>query len=142
MMIAHTERSTVADHPNVDRCRRMYETFNAGDSGALRAMLSPDITWNVPGRGRLAGPKHGHDELFEFFERVGWQQSETRFHIDLRDVVADDDHMVAVVHFHHERDDAVFDQDGVELYRLAADGRIAEFWAFVHDSRAFDEFFG
>jgi predicted SnoaL-like aldol condensation-catalyzing enzyme len=44
------------------------------------------------------------------------------------------------VHYHHLRGEEVFDQDGVELFRIAS-GKIKEFWAFIRDSRAFDEFF-
>jgi uncharacterized protein len=132
----------LADHPNVARCRRAYQLFNAGDAEAIRGLLSEDIAWHVPGRGKFAGTKHGHDEVFAFLGQVGWEQGQTTFDIDLREVVADDKHMVAVVHYHHERADAVFDQDGVEVFSLGPDGKITAFWAFVHDSAAFDEFFG
>lgn len=132
----------MADHPNVARCRRLYELFRAGDAESVRELLADDIVWHVPGRGKFAGPKHGKGEVFAFLEQVGWEQGATTFDIDLRNVVADDEHMVAVVHYHHERGDTVFDQDGLELFSLRPDGKITAFWAFVHDSAAFDEFFG
>ena len=130
------------EHPNVARCRRAYELFGSRDADALRHLLAEDIVWNVPGRGKFAGPKRGHDEVFAFLQEVGWEQRETTIDIDLRDIVADDAHMVAIVHYHHERADAVFNQDGVEVFSLDRDGKITAFWAFVHDSAAFDEFFG
>ena len=132
----------MADHPNVARCRRAYELFSAGDANSVRELLAEDITWHAPGGGKFAGPKHGRDEVFEFLEQVGWEQGQTTFDIALREVVADDEHMVAFVHYHHERGDAVFDQDGVEFFSLAPDGKITAFWALLQDSAAFDEFFG
>ncbi|MCA1703250.1 MAG: hypothetical protein LC808_08235, partial [Actinobacteria bacterium] len=62
--------------------------------------------------------------------------------IKLRDVVADDRHMIALVHYHHERENAIFDQDGIESFTLDSAGRIDGFSAFIRDSAAFDEFFG
>jgi hypothetical protein len=34
-----------------------------------------------------------------------------------------------------------FDQHGVKVYRMNAEGRIGEFWALMPDTVAFDEFF-
>ena len=132
----------MTEHPNVALCRRAYEVFNAGDAEAVRELLAEDITWNVPGRGKFAGPKHGPDEVLEFFQQVGWEQRQATFDIAIHDIVADDGHMIAFIHYHHERGDAVFDQDGMEFFSLNPDGTIAAFWAFLQDSAAFDEFFG
>lgn len=120
----------------------MYRIFEEGDMDQVRAMLAEDVVWQVPGRGRFAGIKRGVDEVFGFFERVGWEASSATFNIRLDDVVADDSHMVAVVHYHHERNGTVFDQDGIEFLTLDTDGRINGFSAFIRDSTAFDEFFG
>jgi len=45
------------------------------------------------------------------------------------------------VQWNHSRDGKRFDQRGVERYRMNAEGQIAEFWAFMRDTAAFDEFF-
>jgi hypothetical protein len=107
-----------------------------------RTLLADNVVWTVPGRGKFAGPKHGIDEVFDFFQRVGWEASSATFKIQLRHVVADDEHIVAIVHYHHERPGKIFDQDGIEYLTLDGDGRINAFSAFIRDSAAFDEFFG
>lgn len=132
----------MAEHPNVARCREIYEIIERGNMDQVRALLAEEIVWQVPGRGRFAGPKRGIDEVFAFFEKVGWEASSATFTIKLQDVVADDRHIVTLVHYRHERQDVVFDQDGVELLTLDGDGRIKGFSAFIRDSAAFDEFFG
>ena len=132
----------MSEHPNAARCREVYAILENGDMDQVRALLAADIVWRVPGRGKFAGAKRGIDEVFAFFEHVGWEASSATFRIELRDVVADDRQMVALVHYHHERAEQVFDQDGVELLTLDDDGRISGFSAFIRDSAAFDEFFG
>ena len=66
----------------------------------------------------------------------------TRFyHLqDVRKMMASGDFVSMLVRYHHVRGDEVFDQDGIELFRLDG-GKIKEFWAYIRDSRAFDEFF-
>jgi len=131
----------MTEHPNVARCRDMYEILERGTMDQTRQLLADDVVWTVPGRGKFAGPKKGIDEVFDFFKQVGWEASSATFSIQLRDVVADDGHIVAFVHYHHERPDKIFDQDGIEYFTLDSHGRISEFSAFIRDSSAFDEFF-
>jgi ketosteroid isomerase-like protein len=131
----------MAEHPNATKGREIYEILAHGTMEKTRALLAPDVVWTVPGRGKYAGPKHGIGEVFAFFEQVGWEASSATFTIELRDVVADEHHVVAFVHYHHERPDRIFDQDGVESLTLDDSGRISAFSAFIRDSAAFDEFF-
>jgi len=120
----------------------MYEILDHGTMDQTRALLADNVVWTVPGRGKFAGPKNGIGEVFDFFQQVGWEASSATFSIQLRDVVADDVHIVAFVHYHHERPDKIFDQDGIEYFTLDGQRRISEFSAFIRDSAAFDEFFG
>lgn len=80
---------------------------------------------------KFAGPKNGIDEVFAFFEKIGWETSSATFHIELRDVVADDHHVIAVVHYHHTKGEKVFDQDGPEIMTLDDDGKDKTFSAFI-----------
>src|SRR5437879_2268106 len=121
----------MAEHPNAARCRELLDIIDHGTMDQVREILTDDVVWQVPGRGKFAGPKRGIDEVFAFFEHVGWEASSATFRIELRDVVADDDHMVAIVHYHHTKGDQVFDQDGLEIMALDGEGRIKTFSAFI-----------
>jgi hypothetical protein len=131
----------VGEHPNIAMIRRAYEVWSE-DLEASREFIADDIVWHVPGRGRFAGDVRGIDELFAFFRDVAGEPGTTSFSFDIRDMLASEERVAASLHYHHERGADVFDQDGVELFRISADGKIAEFWAFLRDTRAFDEFFG
>jgi predicted ester cyclase len=127
------------DHPNIALVRTALDAFNGSDIDEVKKYVAEDIVWHVPGRGRLAGENYGLDEVMAFFAEAG-VLGPTNFHIDAGKMLADDDFVAMFVHYHHDRSGEIFDQDGVELFKLA-DGRISEFWAFIRDSRAFDEFF-
>jgi predicted ester cyclase/ketosteroid isomerase-like protein len=128
------------EHPNIPLVRQALEAFSGGDMAEVKAYLAEDIVWHVPGRGRLAGDKKGLDEVIRFFGEAGGPPETTKFSFDAREVMASDDFVSMFVHYHHVRVEEVFDQDGVELFRLDG-GKIKEFWAFITDSRAFDDFF-
>lgn len=63
----------MSEHPNAARCREVYAILENGDMDQVRALLADGIVWRVPGRGKFAGAKRGIDEVFAFFEHVGWE---------------------------------------------------------------------
>ena len=63
------------------------------------------------------------------------------FNFEVEGVPADDEWIFTRVHWNHLRDGRRFDQHGVELYRMNPKGQIAEFWALMRDTVAFDDFF-
>jgi len=127
------------EHPNIPLVRQALDAFSRSDMVDVKAYLAEDIVWHVPGRGRLGGDKNGLEEVIRFFGEAGVLGT-TKLSIDVRRTMASDDSVSMFVHYHHVRGDEVFDQDGIELFRIAG-GKIAEFWAFIRDSRSFDEFF-
>ena len=40
---------------NADLILSAYEAFGRGDLGTVFSILSPDITWHVPGRSPISG---------------------------------------------------------------------------------------
>lgn len=136
----------MSEHPNVARIRRAYKAINGGDAVAVRDFLADDLVWHVPGRHRFSGD-HSKAEIMATMEEIVPEFSETGealisdFVIELDEVIATDEWAFARVHWIHKRGNKRFDQRGVEVYRLNADGRLAEFWALMHDTVAFDEFF-
>ena len=133
-------------HPNVARIRRTYDALREGDADAIRDLLADDLVWHIPGRHRFSGD-HGKAAMLAMYQTTMPEFSKTgkpvisSFNIEVEDVVATDDWAFARVHWNHTRDGKRFDQRGIEVYRLNAAGQIAEFWAFMRDTIAFDDFF-
>jgi uncharacterized protein len=136
----------MTEHPNVERFRRLYEAFGKGDVDTIREALADDLVWHVPGRHRFSGDRN-KAETMALFEEVVPDFSETgepiisTFNIEIDGIHASDDWVFMRVHWDHARNEKRFDQHGVEVYRLDSEGRISEFWALMHDTTAFDEFF-
>jgi len=85
----------MTEHPNVELSRRGYDAFAKGDLATLSELIADDVTWHVRGVGPLSGDYHGRDEVFAFFGRLAEETAGT-FRLDVHDVLANDEHTVAL----------------------------------------------
>ncbi|MGH2805862.1 MAG: nuclear transport factor 2 family protein [Actinomycetota bacterium] len=127
------------EHPNTAKVRAGYDAFARADLEALREFLAEDIVWHFPGSSPMAGDYRGHEEVFGFFMNV-FEQTGGTFTVEVRDVMANDAHGVAVVHVSGERDGKTIASNQVHVAHVSADGRVTEFWNMPEDVRALDEF--
>jgi hypothetical protein len=71
---------------------------------------------------------------------LGGGSSDFTITVELHDVTASDDHVVALVKAHATRGDQTLDYDTAEIFHLK-DGKITERWAFSDDTARITEFF-
>ena len=126
-------------HPNAVRVRELFAAFRAGDVDAIRAAIAERAVWHFPGRhGQLAGSHRGRDAIFAFLLKVQALTDGT-FHLDLIDVIANDEHAVALFRGHAERNGKTLDNPTCLRMRIER-GEVVEVWEFVWDLFAVDEF--
>ena len=82
-------------HPNEDLVRRGFDAFARGDVDTLRELIDQDAVWHAPGRNPLAGDHQGVEAILGFFART-MEITGGTFRAELHDVVADDEHAVAI----------------------------------------------
>jgi ketosteroid isomerase-like protein len=111
--------------------------YGGGDDTALRALLSDDIMWTVPGDNAIAGTYRGLDEVFGYFDRRR-RLADGTFRMHRRDVLSGDGDSVAAL------TDGTATIDGTEwawstvgLYRVRS-RRIAACWLLPLDQALFD----
>jgi ketosteroid isomerase-like protein len=120
---------------------RLHEAQGAfyagGPAEPLRALLTDDVVWVVPGSNAIAGHYRGVDEVTAYFARRRDLAART-FRMHPGDVLTGDGDRVAVL------TDGTATIGGVErrwstvgLYRLR-DGRVAGCWLLALDLEAFD----
>ena len=130
----------MAEHPNVARIREGYEAFGAGDLEKVREFFDPNVVWHVGGRSPLAGDYKGRDEVFGLFGRA-FEVTGGSMKIEVHDILANDEHGVALVTRMAERDGRSFEMNEVHVFHIS-DGKVTEYWGFEQDQRRSDEFFG
>ncbi len=86
----------MTDHPNAQIARAGMEAFNRGDREAFAATVHDEVVWHAPGKNRFSGDFEGKAAALGRFK----EQMEAGVSIgftDLHDVIANDDHVVALL---------------------------------------------
>lgn len=123
------------EHPNATLARRLYEAFTSGDMSAMADLIAEDAVWHEIGnpvaiRGKAALAAH-------YAASTGdWGEYDSRLH----DVIANDEHAIALVEATVTRNGRSLSYRAAEIYHLR-DGKVTERWAFSDDTAAIVDFF-
>jgi len=110
---------------------KAYEDFANGNIPAVFAAFDPDITWHVPGHSPLSGDFSGHDQIGGFFRRT-LELSGGAFRINVHNVLADGDIVVALVTVNAQRNGVAASFPEVHVWRLK-NGKAIEFCEYQGD---------
>jgi ketosteroid isomerase-like protein len=131
----------MAEHPNVALVRRGMQAMNAMDMSkadhemaVVEAFLADDIVWHEIGR---AEPRRGKEELRATMSEIG---GDTTIDYDLHDVIANDDHAIALGTATAKRNGKTLVYRTAEIFHIR-DGKAVERWAFSDDTGAIVAFF-
>ena len=125
---------TSTEHPNATLVRRALDGFNRGEIQTFADAIADDVVWHQIGAETING-KQAMAESLPGGE-VDWEIT-----ADVDDVVANDEHAIALV------DATASRGDGRTLkYRTAEimhirDGKVTERWAFSDDTQRITDFF-
>ena len=125
-------------HPNEDLVREAFAAFGRGDMDALRKFWAEDIRYHVPGRSPISGDHEGTEQVLQMFARV-FELTGGTFSAELHDVVANDEHAVALFTTRAERAGKQLNDNQVQTFHLR-DGKVSETWIQSTDLYAQDEF--
>ena len=128
----------MADHPNLAVFRRVYEAFTSGDMDTLAELLAEDVVWHTPGQHPIAGDYTGRAATLESFQRE-LELTGGTYSVELHDVLANDEHTVALLHVTAARDHKRLDQSYALVFHIHQ-GRITEAWELWTDQAACDSF--
>ncbi|WP_369776325.1 nuclear transport factor 2 family protein [Streptomyces sp. R33] len=128
----------MTDHPHIAVFHRVLAAFSVGDMDALAQEFHSDVVWHIGGRNLLTGDYRGREDTFALLGRE-FQLTGRTYRAQLHDVLANDDHMVALLQVTASREGKELDL-GLALVLHMRDNRISEGWVLPADSRAYDEF--
>lgn len=126
------------DHPHIEVIRRAHAAFTAGDMDALAEVFAEDVVWHTPGHNPLAGDYEGRDATFASFARE-LELAGGAYDVEIHDVVANDDHTVALLRATAARNGKTLDMNYLLVFHIDG-GRITEGWELWTDQAALDEF--
>jgi len=126
----------------VELLRRLHTAQTAlyagGDEAPVRALLTDDVVWHVPGRNAITGDYHGIDAVLAYFTRRR-DLADRTFRLHPGDVLAGNgDHIAALVDGTAVLGGTQRRWSTVGLYQVR-DSRIAACWLLPLDPDAFDD---
>ena len=125
-------------HPNEELLRKGYEAFSRGDMNTLRdEVFAGDVTFHIPGKNQLAGNHVGKENVFNFLGKV-MELSGGSFRIELHDLLASDEHAVALTNGTGQRGSKTANYHSVHVWYVRG-GKISELWEHPEQDK-FDEF--
>jgi ketosteroid isomerase-like protein len=126
------------EHPDAALVRQGYDAFIAGDMEWLNEHLADNIVWHVPGSSVLSGDYRGREETLGFFAK-SVQAAIPSF--DIHDVVASDDHAIALLTVTFKRNDngQSFEGRSIQVFHIE-NGKALESWFMNEDQAALDSF--
>jgi uncharacterized protein len=128
----------MADHPNLELMRRGYAAYTSGDLETIDRLFADDVVWHVSGRSPISGDYTGKEQVFGFFGKLQELSGGTS-RVEVHDLLADDDHGVAIVTQSASRDGRTYEGRVTHVLHLR-DGKVTEFWDAYVDQYASDEF--
>jgi ketosteroid isomerase-like protein len=126
-------------HPNEEIVRSGFDAFAKGDVDTLRQLFDQDAIWHVPGRSPISGDHRGLDAILGFLART-MELTGGTFRADVHDVVANDEHAVALYVTRGEREGRTLESRDVLVSHIR-NGKLAEAWLLSADLYTVDEFF-
>jgi len=126
-------------HPNEDLVREGFAAFGRGDLDALQSQFyAEDIRWHFPGKSPFGGDFEGVAEVIKWLGR-SFEASDGTIRLELHDVVANDEHAVALFTARAERAGKHLEDNTVQVAHIR-DGKETEVWFYPADQYATDEF--
>ena len=118
--------------------RAQNEFYAGGESAPLRKLLTPDITWIVPGENRIAGSYHGIEAVLDYFRRRR-EFANATFQMHRRDIlVGEGDRLAALTDGTATIGARQCRWSTVGVYDAVDASRISACWLLPFDQREFD----
>ena len=124
---------------NLDLTRSVIDAFLRGDLDTVSAAFAPDATWDLPGRGVLAGTYRGPEEIVGFLAR-SFELSGGTLTLEVIDLMASETGACHVQRVTANNGGRTLDCVEVLAHKIV-DGKIARTY-HRPDAHAIDAFFG
>lgn len=130
-------QTTTTTHPNAELGRRLMDAFNDVDVATIDSLMADDIVWHQIGGQTINGKEALREQMMSMMAQEGEDGITGKLH----DVVANDEHIIALVDAHASMGGKTLDYRTAEIYHVK-DGKMTERWAFSDDTAAINSFFG
>jgi ketosteroid isomerase-like protein len=113
-----------------------HRALLARDWDSLRTIMTPDVTWTLPGHNRISGTAAGIDEVIARAELIASYGPS----FELEHILVSRDNMALGIHNQARRGDLVLDEH-LATVCFISDGRISKIETYLSDVEGMNAFF-
>lgn len=110
----------VQQDPKIKAISDFFEAYARYDLDGMKAVLTDDITWTIPGHHPLSGTKHGVDEVLAFFDQLAkaGMKAETFF------LEANEEYVVDIHRGYSTKGESAVDATWALVWHFNTDGKV------------------
>ncbi|OKH45264.1 ketosteroid isomerase [Calothrix sp. HK-06] len=123
-------------HAQLDIARRFHAGLVTQDWGAIRALLTEDAHWTLPGNNAISGTALGADAVVERARKI----ASYGLNFELLHILVSRDNVALSLHNTAQQGDRVLDEYLATVCRLK-DSKIVEIETFLSDVEGMNAFF-
>lgn len=106
--------------------RSGFEAFKRGDMKAVGELFTDDAVWHGRGSTKFGGDFKGREALLG--NMAQFAQTFTDIQLDLHDILANENHVVALVNSSVRRNGKTYDDHQTFIFHLNNQGKTTETW--------------
>lgn len=125
----------MTEHRNAELVKKAYRAVSVGDMETFGSLMADDFVWHVPGTSALSGDYKGKEDVIGGLGTLA-QVTGGTFRQEIHDVVANDEHAVALIELSWEKPTR-FQGREVRVFHMR-DGRVTEVWFHPEDPAGSD----
>ena len=129
------KKSKLSPQEKIARARQIYSALNAGNIEKGLELISESLVFHSP----VFPQPVGKDGLRAATQRI--LDTTDEYSLEPHDILANDDHVVALLVVHGRRGDRVLNELGVHVIHMDDEGKVSELWA-VTDPKPHLELWG
>jgi ketosteroid isomerase-like protein len=124
------------EHVKQDLAATFYGALIRKDWAALRPIMSPDVTWTLPGENQISGTAEGIDAVIARAQLI----ASYGLSFALQHVLVSRENMALSLHNEARRGDLLLDEHLATVYRIE-EGKIAAIETYLSDVDVMNRFF-
>jgi uncharacterized protein len=124
-------------HPNAVLLEKLYADFAKGDLASVLAACADNVTFQVPGKGKVAGKYNKQSFAQEFAMKLG-ELSDGTLKLEIHDILASDRHAVALSTAHLARKGKTLEYRTAHVWRFE-NGKPVACYEYPRDLYQFDD---
>ncbi len=123
-------------HAHEDTLRTIYDAFVKGDVETVMSLLTDDVEYHISGRSPVSGSYSGKGKVLSLFRKL-MELSGGTFRLEVQDILANDEHGVALTVEYGQRDGKSMENHAVHVWEFRG-GKCAQFRGY--NEEVWDEF--